>query len=324
MNKKKEALVLACQQLMEKMEDKFSKQNDDDKAVLLSDDQVLDLGERILALPDDDITILLLHYYFNMDFRDIEDLLGQKVVKGKLKFAEKLLSNGMGLLDGECFHLDSIVASCSIAMRKYTAVNIEREYAPNYSKAFYRRMIKIKAMRRHKSPYVSILQKVAIFFLVLGMSFGIALGVNAELRERMFRWLVETFPQFTNFMLTTAETSFEGSYDALKNYMPSYVPENYHLNNISELFPSIYYDYINDEGNMYTIIGRVPDSGSISLNTEGAQVETVLFRDGEAYYWVKGNETYFVFFTDGYEFSIFGHLSKDTIVAIAESIEMSS
>jgi len=285
----------------------------------LDENQISDLAQKINALSDNDIAILLLRYVYDLEYNDISSILNQNNVKGQLKYVEHLLSVGMSVPEHQSIHEGNMRSACEIALKEYTKGE-NADILPRYSRKFYKDMRRIKAVRGHHKIFYNILQKAAIIFIVLGLSFGIALGVNAEFRERMYRWLLENFPQFSEFrMITDAETT-ENSFEDLLYYKPTYIPDGYWEQSSMELYPSMYFNYINADGDMLTIIGHLSNDALVSLNTEGMEIEQVSFRGEDAYCWEKGEITYFVFGLDGYHFNIIGRIDRELIVYIAENI----
>ena len=315
------ALASASRQALTQTQQYYESEDIVKKCVGLDSNQIFDLSEKILALPDDDISLLLLYYSFGLAFEDISSLLQLGNVKGKLKYTEHLLATGIGLSESEIIDKVSMRGACNSALDVYTKDQYF-EVAPLYSRNFIREMQKLKLVRTQVNLYINVLQKMAIIFLVIVISFGIAFGVNAQFRESTYRWFKETFQQFTEFVLTTNEAESELSFQELLMHRPIFIPDGYTLESIKELFPSIYFDLINTEGEMLTIIGHLPNEAIIALNTEGAEVERVLFRGEYAYYWKLDSVSYFVFILDGYHFNIIGRLDRDKIVKIAENIKI--
>lgn len=310
-------LAAASNNVLAEIHNRYESEGDDRSLVKLAPNQISDLSKRLLAFPDDDVAMLLLHYAFGFDYDSIAVLLKQDTVKGRIRYIEQLLSGGMGLLESQGIDSDSLRAVCRVALDNYVS-------GENMGTAHEH----IKAARRTKSdrkPFrviFSVLQKVAVVFITVSISFGIALGVNAEFREKVYQWFIETFPHFSAFTLGTETTEADLSFDNLCLYRPTYIPEGYREKSIDAVFPSIYYDYTDDEGTLLTIVGNLPNQSSISLNTEDESVEKTIFQGQDAYYWEKDGVSFFVFVLDGYHFDVFGQFSIDEIVRVAENIKI--
>jgi hypothetical protein len=255
-----------------------------------------------------------------MNCNDIASILKQDMIRGKLLYSEHVLSIGLGFSEATRVGRQSLSSACRNALVEYTKHD-GVELPPHYSRSFMKVMRKIKAVHNRPKPIYRILQRAAIFLVVFGISFGIAISVNAELRESVFRWIVETFPQFSKFSLQADQSTEEPSYEELLLYKPTFIPDGYVEVPIDNFPPDVYYIYEDDEGNILAIIGCVPGSGPISLNTEGVSPEITTFRGEEAFYWNKDGITYLSLVIDGYQFSISGQISRDIIVNIAENIK---
>lgn len=227
------ALASASEQALIQTLEYYESQDTAKGSMELSCIQILDLSKKILALPDDDISLLLLYYSFNMAFKDISSLLQLGNVKGKLKYANHLLAMGMGLSESEMIDNASMRSACNSALGVYTK-NEGLDVRPSYSRKFTREMQKLKLVRTHANKHINILQKVVIIFLVIVISFGIAFGVNAQFRESIYRWFKETFPQFTEIMLDKDEATSELNFQELLMHRPTFIPEGYTLESINE------------------------------------------------------------------------------------------
>ena len=314
------ALTLASEQLLFVIERRYEAEKDSIIFVELSVDQASDLANKILVLPDDDIAMLLLRYSFGFNDAAISAIIRHDRVKGKMRYIERLLSTGMGLSEMEGIGRDSIRSACKIVLEKYTE-DESTEISPRYSHQFLRKMQDLKLIRGHSRIFFKVLQKAAAVLIVLGLVFGVVLGVNAEFREKVYHWIIETFSKFSEFTLNSNKESEEYSFEELLLYTPTFMPDGYKIESTVGLNPSIYYNCINDDGDILIIIGHLPEKAIISLNTENAEIEEVIFGDEDAFYWEKDGISYFVFVLDGYHFNIFGQINRDVIIQIAKNIK---
>lgn len=316
------ALISASEQLLAETYVQLESTEESVVYVELSSEQTKLLARKILVLPEDDIAILLLHYALGMDFEAIARVLKQDLIRGKLSYSERLLSTGMGLSEAERIGHHSLRSACQVALKGYTDFpELYMEASPRYSRSFMKTMRRINAVRNPLKPIYRILQRAAIFLVVFGISFGIALSVNAELRASVYRWFVETFPQFSNFSLQSGSESEEPSYEELLLYEPTFIPDGYIEMLVENFPPSVFHVYKSDAGDLLGIIGNMPDGDPISLNTEGVEMEITTFRGEEAFYWEKDGVSYFSFIINSYQFNISAHLKRDVIMKIAENIK---
>ena len=321
MNNFELALASASKRVLDKEHQRFEVQQDLRTFKELSGEQVLDLARRILVLPDDDIAILIFHYVYNVTYDGIAELLKQGTIMGKMRYVEHILSSGMGLLEDEGIGAESMRGACEIALEEYTRVE-SPGIGPKYSRRFVKKMRELKVIR-DRSLYIRVLQKVAIVFIVLSVSFGTALGVNAEFRERVFNWFTETFPQFSEFRLGTGPEAIEVTFEQLLLFRPVFIPDGFQPDLFFEAYPlAIFFEYSNSYGDRLFIAGHMPEHAIAALSAEGADVEVTSFRGEEAFYWEVDGIAYFVFVLDGYHFNIIGQIDRQTIMQIAESIKI--
>jgi len=312
------ALTLASEELLEKIYSRYETENDVGVFWELSADQTSDLARRILALPDDDIAMLFFYYSFGLNYGEMAKLLEQDAIKGKLRYVEQLLSTGMGFTENERIGKESLQRACGIALDEYIKVG-SPVVRPKYSTKFRNKMRELKVVRG-RLKYIDVLQKVAIVFVVLGVCFGAIFGANAQFRERVNRWITQTFPQLSEFRLEAAPAGIEVNFEELILFRPTFIPEWYALESIFELYPSIYLDYINDNEDRLTIIGHLPGVARISMSTEDADIESLIFNGEEAFFWERNGVFFLVFVLDGYHFNIIGRHDRDVLMQIAEGI----
>jgi len=197
----------------------------------------------------------------------------QDAIKGKLRYVEHILSTGMGFSEANRIGRESLQRACTVALDEYIKVESPVIH-PKYSQKFKNKMRELKVVR-DRPKYIGVLQKVAIVFVMLGISFGIVFGANAQLRERVNRWITQTFPQFSEFTLA-ADPAITTSFEQLQLFRPTFIPDGYFLETTFELYPSVYLDYISSERHMLTIIGHLPGDSTIAMSSEDAEVEIFL------------------------------------------------
>ena len=314
------ALALASEELLDIIYSRYEDECKTNAPIELSTEQTSDLAQRILALPDDDIAMLVFYYSFSLTYDEIAELLEQDAIKGKLRYVEQLLSTGMGFTENERIGKESLQRACGIALDEYIKVG-SPVVRPKYSIKFRNKMRELKVVRG-RPKHIDVLQKVAIVFVVLGVCFGAVLSANAQLRERVNRWITQTFPQFSEFRLEAAPAGIEVNFEELILFRPTFIPEWYALESIFELYPSVYLDYINDNEDRLTIIGHLPGVARISMSTEDADIESLIFNGEEAFFWERNGVFFLVFVLDGYHFNIIGRHDRDVLIQIAEGIEI--
>lgn len=318
-----EAMEAACQRVIS---DEVAKEK------VTADHTVLDLdtvgcnslADKILALPDFYQEILFFRFVFRFSNAEIERQLAISQVGGHLQYAIMLLSKANGMTPYQIVSDQSMERACRKAIRRYTftAVASSLSVKPHYSKRFRKALHEIPAVRNQNNMLLLIARRVAIFFVVITVSFATTLAVNADVREYFFKWVVETFPQFSLFGSadSTMELTTE-NHERLIDYSPQFIPEGFSLFHMSSDYPSCIRTYTNSEMKSFSIIGVIPTDNTIAMDTEDAEIRTIMFKNNEAYTWVNKDIVYLVWMQDGYQFTIDSDLDYETTIRIAESIE---
>lgn len=300
---------------------KLSKLNTD-KIVYqpLSYEQVDKLAEKIALLPLEYRNILFFRYSFNTAPSDTEEMLEIEKPISKLRYIQKMLSGFMGLKDSWIDN-ESMKKSCQIALAEETKIhdNIIGLHQPNYSKDFRRKLKEIKIKRYPSRIFMSIAKIVAIFILVFVLSFSAVLVVNAEAREKVFDWIIERFPKFSVFISKDIDEDNESV--ELTSFTINYIPERFELVDINQGRKMLIYNYLGENNQEFYIkLLDLSDEGKSYYDTEGAEVEEIIFKGSQGYIWETNEMTYLIWHQYGVEFHIVGNLNKDEILKVAENI----
>jgi dipeptidyl aminopeptidase/acylaminoacyl peptidase len=143
------------------------------------------------------------------------------------------------------------------------------------------------------------------------------LAVNAEAREKVFDWIIETFPQFSIF---TSQNIDEDNPVELTAFNINYVPRGFELVDRNEGRTKLIYNYSTKNDQKLTIIFSLSSEGKSYYDTENAEIEEFVFKGSRAYIWQTSEITYLIWYQDGIECHISGNISKDEIIKVAENI----
>jgi len=292
-------------------------------SILLNSTQKNMLAQKILALPEEYIGLLFLKYIFHSDDATIENILDITNIKGHMVFVEEILCGSLQLADTVSIHQGSMEKACKVALPQYIGgvINTVPPISqPVYSPRFRKALKLIKSAQRKPRLFVTIAKRVAVFFMVIIIAFATTLAVNAKLREEFFRWLVNTFPQFSEFIAVDVVNTPNISFDILKTYSPGYIPEGFTEYDVLAIDPAIIYVYRNAQGQFITFQGKLPDETAMMFDTEDTEIEAISILGNSGYCWDRDGLYYLVWQQDGFEFSIVTDLGKDSAVQIAQSI----
>lgn len=287
---------------------------------LLSDEQVDQLAEKIALLPLEYRNILFFRYCFNTNPSETEEMLEIENSISKLRYIQKMLSGFMGL---ENLWIDDnfMKKSCQIALaeddKNYD--NIIGLHQPNYSKDFRRKLKEIKIRRNFNRIFMLVAKRVAIFIFVVFLSFSAVLAVNAEAREKVFDWIIEKFPKFSIFVSEDIDENKE--LVELTSFTINYIPEGFELVDINEGRKMLIYNYFGENNQEFYIkLLDSSDKGKSYYDTEGVEVEEIIFKGSKGYTWQTNEMNYLIWHQNGVEFHIVGNLNKDEILKVAKNI----
>lgn len=193
-------------------------------------------------------------------------------------------------------------------------------HEPNYPKDFRRKLKEIKSKRNSNRIFMSITKRVAVFILVFLLSFSAVLVVNAEACEKVFDWIIEKFPKFSVFI--SKKDIGEGKESVeLTSFTFNYIPIGFELVDVNMGRNVLIYNYSTDNNQEFYIkLFNSSGENKLYYDTEGIEIEEIIFKGSQAYMWRTDEMTYLIWHQDGIECHIMGNLNKDKILKVAENI----
>lgn len=286
----------------------------------LSDEQVDQLAEKIALLPLEYRNILFFRYCFNTTPSETEEMFEIENSISKLRYVQKMLSGFMELKESWIDN-ESMEKACQIVLAEETRNynNISTLHKPNYSKDFRRKLKEIKIKENSSRIFMSIAKRVAVFILIFFLSFSAVLAVNAEAREKVFDWIIERFPKFSVFI--SKDTDDDNNSVELTSFTINYIPEGFELLDINEGRKMLIYNYLRENNQKLDIkLFTSSGEGKSYYDTEGAEVEEIIFKGSQGYIWETDEMNYLIWYQDGIECHIVGNLNKDEILKVAKNI----
>lgn len=287
----------------------------------LSKEQTYKLAHKINFLPLEYRNFIFFRYYFENTAFEIDKILEKENTENKLLYVQRMLSRLMEL-NNTWIDNSSMKKACELALQEDMKFydNMEVMFKPQYSIFFRRKLKKIKTAQNPYEMFQLIVKRVAVFVAVCILSFSVVVAVNAEAREKFYRWIVETFPKFSIFI--TQNKDENNGLVELNAFKIKYIPKNFELINTTELRTMLVYNYSSKNGQRLTIQLSNSDNGDKTYyDTENTKVEEFSFKESVAYIWQTNQMIYFIWYQDGIECYISGNLDKDEMIKIAESME---
>ena len=286
---------------------------------ILSEGEIIKLSEKILSLPIEYKNIVFSRYSFNLTPIETEKTYEIVDAKEKLLYIRRLLSRSLKL-KGKWIDDASMELASNMALKEYTGELNEENFKekPKYSRNFKKSIRDLNIKIENK--FARIAKRVAMIFLVVGISFTLFLATNVQAREKFFDWIVEKYEQYSIF---TPEAINEDYIDkvGIDELKINYIPDGFELKNIQKGRVSMIYMYINiDEQFFYIQMNEIMSiAESHSKDTENAEMESIFIKDSEAFYW-EHDIKYLLWQQNGVECFISGNIEKDELIKIAENI----
>lgn len=267
--------------------------------------KIQELSEKILRLPHQGIVLLFSRYCFRLSPKETEKFFQLENAKGRFRFYRELLSSNMGFSSAQVISDDSLNQACRIAMKTYLRMELKEDPAANSA-----------GKRRTHIAFRRFGKAVAVAAITITLLFSTAMVANAQFREKVIAWVVETFEKYSIFEL---QSDGENIQPDLQSYKPTYIPDGAELQNTVEVPEFISYKY-EIGGSDYFIIQLSQSDIRIYVDAENADIEP-LNKDGvTGYYFKKDGLNYVCFERDGCSFSVYGSLNTDELIKIAAGI----
>ena len=228
-----------------------------------------------------------------------------KNTKGRFRFYRELLSSSMDLSSEQVISDASLNHACKIAVKDYLRTELKEDAAASSAGKSWTHIV----FRRFGKA-------VAVAAITITLLFSTAMVANAQFREKVIAWVVETFEKYSSFEL---QSDGENTQPDLQSYKPTYLPDGAELKNTVEL-PEFYgYEYAIDDMDYFSIWLSQSDI-RIYIDAENADVEP-FDKDGiTGYFFKKEDLNYVCFERDACSFSVYGSLDMDELIKIAAGI----
>ncbi len=273
--------------------------------VNLGHEQRNQLAEKILLLPPKGMFVLFAKYCFHLTPSETTIFFQIENPTGYLLYHLKMLSVIMGLAEGELISNNQMKEACKAALNEYLK---EEFYADNSQIVLSRPKIKV--------GFRKLVKKAAVAAIVATMSFSTMMVANAEFREKVISWMVETFEKYSIFELKNDDAQLM---ENLQKYAPSYIPNGFQLDNTVNQPSLILFEYSNENSDYLDILISIANT-RVYLDTEGVPTEELELLGSTAYYFNKDGVNSLVFEKDGFHFEVDGSISKNDLIRVAEGI----
>lgn len=282
----------------------------------------IELTEKVILLPESMQALLFMKYIFCLDPNMAEDILSIPHAKQKLRYTEALLAYSLRLPNNQFIAKICMKQAVKDVFNSYMLGNNTDAVIlnPHYSSKFRGQLKEIKAVQRYNKPIT--LKRIGITILAAIISFAMAITASAELRARFFNWMVEIFPQFSQFSATDILETNPSDFERLKSMKLNYIPSGFTLVDTMESNPIVVYRYEDSSGKFLSVNARLPTGSPILFDTEDIKINEITYNGQVAFWWYSDGICYFIWQQEGFEINLFGQISYEEIIKIAENIQI--
>ncbi|MBQ6734365.1 MAG: hypothetical protein IJR00_05590 [Lachnospiraceae bacterium] len=274
----------------------------------LSDEGICVLCQQILALSDTGKELFYGRYCYQMSNDAMQTVFGTSFPAGRLQYYKSLLSSAHNLKEGERISERSY--------QKASEMALDQDMERTEKEANRQKMLVFPAGTK---KIIRVLAKgIVAAMVILTVGFTTAITVNAEFRERVINWFIETFTEYSKVQTSSDQ---DITIEDLRSYYPAHIPERYTHTETVILDIEIAYYYEDPEGNTLYIRFSIPGT-EVGINTENMEIKALEFRGEEAFMaFDDENRGTFAFVVDGIPIFIGGQMSEEEAMAIANGIE---
>ena len=271
--------------------------------------RIREMSEKILLLPHHGIVLLFSRYCFRLSPEETEMFFQLKNAKGHFRFYCALLSSCMGFAENQMISDASFSKACKAALKNYLRAELKDD-APNS---------KTDKSRKLYLPHRKLGRIVAAAAITIALLFSTSMVANAQFREKVIGWVIETFEKYSIFEL---KSDGENAQLDLMAYKATYIPDGALLLNTIKQPDVIKYEYAVGNADDFSILICKTDT-RIYMDTENSKIEPVSIDGAMGYLFERDSRKYVCFEKEGCYFAVFGSLDADGILMVASGIKKS-
>lgn len=273
--------------------------------VNLGHGQQHELINKIQLLPPKGMFVLFAKYCFHLTPSETEIFFQIENSNGYLLYYLELLGMIMGLGEGQLISDETMKQACKAALKQYL------------KKEFYVEDQMGLSQHKNKVGLKKLAKRVAVAAIIATMSFSTMMVANAEFREKIISWIIVTFEKYSIFELKSDNDA--PTMENLQKYIPSYIPDGFQLDNTIVQPNLILFEYSNESSDTVDVLMCIANT-KVYMDTEGISIEEIEIHNANALFFNKDGENYIIFEKDGFHFEVFGSISKEELIRIAERI----
>ncbi|MVB12091.1 hypothetical protein CAFE_28220 [Caprobacter fermentans] len=179
---------------------------------------------------------------------------------------------------------------------------------------------------KRKRIFHSIINKAAIFFLVLILTFSTAMVTAQAFRVKVMNFLIDIQSEYTSFQIKDNAAGSNGeklTVNWTNTYLPTYIPVGYEVDSLTYTEPLKEITYSNPKNkNAYVYFTEYDSSNNLQVDTENAAVvKTVSVNGNKGTLIIKNSLTTIVWKMDRNIFTIQSTENEARTMKIAQNVK---
>lgn len=221
---------------------------------------------------------------------------------------------------GAC-HIEKMLEEMDADQEEIDKISPSNQFSLSMKKFIRRKNFSTKINRGIKKAK-TILPKIAVFFMIIILSFATLLTTVEAARVRFFNFMIAVNKKYTRIQVNTLPPKRENEeLDIQVLVEVLYLPEGFQLKNIENL-GLIKIIYFSDEKGQEIEFVQVPNGAGAQYDTEDADVKEIIINGYNGLLIQKNGLVTIVWHDSLYTYDIVGRIDAAELLKMAESVPL--
>ena len=216
-------------------------------------------------------------------------------------------------------HIDNICAEIEEFNEEINRIKVP----VTLDKRVYQYIDGISGKKYRKKPWINLnrtYSRVAVILLVLFSSLMTLSFGGDVLQYSIQNLLFSDHNQYSSVRTRQDESTKSVNIGWENYYYPSYLPDGFYVESVSELITIREIRFRNEKGD-YIYFTQAPHNVDISLDTEGGEKKEVMINNRKAIFTVKEGKNILVWSNEEFSFYLTSNMDEKKLKYVAESLE---
>ncbi len=188
-------------------------------------------------------------------------------------------------------------------------------------KDYLNHSIKVEKNKRTRRRFQTLSKRAAIFVVLFSLSVLVTTLSVEAFRVKLFNMITEVKEKYTSISVTEISPKIEDSISWTSFFTPQFIPTHYELTDSQSFGELKILFFTNDEGKEIQF-SQTSSSPDFQVDTENAKMSDVLINGEKGILVEKESLSTLIWTTEATTFYILGEIDKDTIIKMAESVQL--